>query len=174
MLSQNLVSMLGLSWLRLCLNHRWTFLTSQSNCLDNPSRCRESGHFVMDVNTFSRTVLGVARQWTEAAWICKRKAHGLAMNLSNSILTAKIPTASGKAESKCPAFGYSTPGAGSARSAQVTLCGSQNLSFQNHTERAAMITKSGFDLIRNVNPLERERERKKNEGNVSTALSFED
>ena len=58
--------------------------------------------------------------------------------LSNSILTAKIHKANGKAESKCPAFGYSTPGAGSARSAQVTLCGSQNLSFQNHAEIAAI------------------------------------
>lgn len=60
-------------------------------------------------------------------------------NLSNSILTAKIPKASGKAESKCPALGYSTPGAGSLRSAQVTLCGSQNLSFQNQAERAAIL-----------------------------------
>lgn len=59
-------------------------------------------------------------------------------NLSKSILKAKIPNAIGKAANKCPALGYSTPGAGSARSAQVTLCGSQNLSFQNQAERAAM------------------------------------
>lgn len=59
-------------------------------------------------------------------------------NLSKSILTAKIPKANGKAANKCPALGYSTPGAGSARSAQVTLCGSQNLSFQNQAEKAAM------------------------------------
>lgn len=59
-------------------------------------------------------------------------------NLSKSILTAKIPRASGKAVNKCPALGYSTPGAASAKSAQVTLCGSQNLSFQNQAEKAAM------------------------------------
>lgn len=64
--------------------------------------------------------------------------HEASTNLSKSILTAKIPKASGKAVNKCPALGYSTPGAGSARSAQVTLCGSQNLSFQNQAERAAM------------------------------------
>lgn len=55
------------------------------------------------------------------------------------IRTAKIPKASGSAESKWPAFGYSTPGAGSARSAQVTLCGSQKRSFQNQAESAAML-----------------------------------
>lgn len=65
-------------------------------------------------------------------------------NLSKSILTAKIPRASGKAFNKCPALGYSTPGAGSARSAQVTLCGSQNLSFQNQAERAAMFQSVPF------------------------------
>lgn len=59
-------------------------------------------------------------------------------NLSKSILTAKIPRANGKAVNKCPALGYSTPGAVSAKSAQVTLCGSQNLSFQNQAEKAAM------------------------------------
>ncbi len=62
----------------------------------------------------------------------------LSTNLSKIILTAKIPKARGKAVNKCPALGYSTPGAESARSAQVTLCGSQNLSFQNQAERAAM------------------------------------
>lgn len=69
--------------------------------------------------------------------------HEASTNLSKSILTAKIPKASGKAVNKCPALGYSTPGAGSARSAQVTLCGSQNLSFQNQAERAAMFQFSG-------------------------------
>lgn len=59
-------------------------------------------------------------------------------NLSKSILRAKIPKASGKAVNKCPALGYSTPGAVSSKSAQVTLCGSQNLSFQNQAENAAM------------------------------------
>lgn len=59
--------------------------------------------------------------------------------LSKTIRTAKIPKASGSAESKWPAFGYSTPGAGSARSAQVTLCGSQKRSFQNQAESAAML-----------------------------------
>lgn len=63
---------------------------------------------------------------------------GVTTNLSKSILKTKIPKAIGKAVNKCPALGYSTPGAGSARSAQVTLCGSQNLSFQNQAERAAM------------------------------------
>lgn len=63
---------------------------------------------------------------------------GVTTNLSKSILKAKIPKAIGRAVNKCPALGYSTPGAGSARSAQVTLCGSQNLSFQNQAERAAM------------------------------------
>ncbi len=43
MLSQNLVLMLGLSWFRRCRNHRWTFRTSQSSCLDRPSKCLESG-----------------------------------------------------------------------------------------------------------------------------------
>lgn len=61
--------------------------------------------------------------------------------LSKSILTAKMSAASGKAESRCPALGYSTPGAGSARSAQVTLWGSQNLSFQNQAERVAMLSR---------------------------------
>ncbi|KAK5912162.1 hypothetical protein CesoFtcFv8_002061 [Champsocephalus esox] len=64
---------------------------------------------------------------------CATRTH-----LSKRILKAKIPKASGKAENKCPALGYCTPGAGSARSAQVTLCGSQNRSFQNQAERAAM------------------------------------
>lgn len=59
--------------------------------------------------------------------------------LSKRIRTAKIPKASGSAENKWPAFGYSTPGAGSARSAQVTLCGSQKRSFQNQAESAAML-----------------------------------
>lgn len=63
-------------------------------------------------------------------------------NLSKSILMAKIPKASGKAVNKCPALGYSTPGAVSAKSAQVTLCGSQNLSFQNQAEKAAMFSLS--------------------------------
>lgn len=63
---------------------------------------------------------------------------GIATDLSKSILKAKIPKAIGRAANKWPALGYSTPGAGSARSAQVTLCGSQNLSFQNQAERAAM------------------------------------
>lgn len=43
MLSQNLVCVLGLSWFLRCRNHRWTFLTSQSSCLERPSRWRESG-----------------------------------------------------------------------------------------------------------------------------------
>lgn len=67
-----------------------------------------------------------------------KASSGDTTNLSKSILKAKIPKAIGKAANKCPALGYSTPGAGSARSAQVTLCGSQNLSFQNQAERAAM------------------------------------
>lgn len=59
-------------------------------------------------------------------------------NLSKSIRTAKMPKANSKAVNKCPALGYSTPGAVSAKSAQVTLCGNQNLSFQNQAEKAAM------------------------------------
>lgn len=43
MLSQNLVCVLGLSWFLRCLNQRWTFRTSQSSCLDSPSRWREPG-----------------------------------------------------------------------------------------------------------------------------------
>lgn len=62
-------------------------------------------------------------------------------NLSKSILTTKIPKASGKAVNKCPALGYSTPGAGFSRSAHVTLWGSQNLSFQNQAERAAIFSR---------------------------------
>ncbi|TRY74121.1 hypothetical protein DNTS_026670 [Danionella cerebrum] len=69
----------------------------------------------------------------------KLKACHTKSYLSKSILTAKIPSASGNADNKCPAFGYSTPGAGSARSAQVTLCGSQKRSFQNQAESAAML-----------------------------------
>lgn len=75
-------------------------------------------------------------------------------DLSKSILTAKIPRANGKAVNKCPALGYSTPGAVSAKSAQVTLCGSQNLSFQNQAEKAAMFSAASnspnvqtFDLL---------------------------
>lgn len=59
--------------------------------------------------------------------------------LSKKMRTAKMPRASGSADSKWPAFGYSRPGAGSARSAQVTLCGSQKRSFQNQAESAAML-----------------------------------
>lgn len=68
----------------------------------------------------------------------KHKKYPASTNLSNNILTPKIPKASRKAVNKCPALGYSTPGDGSARSAQVTLWGSQNRSFQNQAERAAM------------------------------------
>lgn len=50
----------------------------------------------------------------------------------------KMPKARGRAVNKCAGFGYSTPGACSDRSAQVTLWGSQNLSLQNQAERAAM------------------------------------
>lgn len=50
-----------------------------------------------------------------------------------------MTTARGKTGYKCRTLGYSTPGAGSAKSAQVTLCGSQNLSFQIQAEIAAML-----------------------------------
>lgn len=43
MLSQNLVSVLGFSWLRLCRNQRWMLRTSQSNCLESPSNLFSSG-----------------------------------------------------------------------------------------------------------------------------------
>lgn len=52
MLSQNLVCVLGLSWFLRCRNQRWTFRTSQSSCLDKPSRCRESG-FCRDSSVIS-------------------------------------------------------------------------------------------------------------------------
>jgi hypothetical protein len=43
MLSQNLVRVLGFSWLRLCRNQRWMLLTSQSSCLERPSNLFSSG-----------------------------------------------------------------------------------------------------------------------------------
>lgn len=43
MLSQNLVRVLGFSWLRLCRNQRWMLRTSQSNCLESPSNLFSSG-----------------------------------------------------------------------------------------------------------------------------------
>lgn len=43
MLSQNLVSVLGFSWLRLCRNQRWMLRTSQSSCLERPSSLFSSG-----------------------------------------------------------------------------------------------------------------------------------
>lgn len=137
MLSQNFVCVLGLSWFLRCLNQRCTLRTSQSSCFDRPSRCRVSGFFVMDVKTFSSTALGGARRPTPG-WMCRLRAQGLAINLSKSILTPKIPKASGRAINKCAGLGYSTPDECSDRSAQVTLCGSQNLSLQNQAERAAM------------------------------------
>lgn len=43
MLSQNLVRVLGFSWLRLCRNQRWMLRTSQSSCLESPSSRFSSG-----------------------------------------------------------------------------------------------------------------------------------
>lgn len=43
MLSQNLVRVLGFSWLRLCRNQRWMLRTSQSSCLESPSNLFSSG-----------------------------------------------------------------------------------------------------------------------------------
>lgn len=43
MLSQNLVRVLGFSWLRLCRNQRWMLRTSQSSCLESPSNRFSSG-----------------------------------------------------------------------------------------------------------------------------------
>lgn len=43
MLSQNRVSTLGFSWLRLCRNQCWILRTSQSSCLERPSNLFSSG-----------------------------------------------------------------------------------------------------------------------------------
>lgn len=81
-------------------------------------------------------------------------------NLSKNILTAKMSKAIGKAVNKCAAFGYSTPGAGSARSAQVTLCGNQNLSFQNQAERAAMFDGVPLSTLSPLCPPGREKKKR--------------
>lgn len=71
-----------------------------------------------------------AAELREGAW---PRAH-----LSNNSRTAKIPSASGKAERTWLARGYCSPPSGSpARSAHVTLCGSQKRSFQNQARTAA-------------------------------------
>lgn len=97
MLSQNLVMVVGLSWFLRCRNQRWIFRTSQSSCFDKPSNLFPSGDLVMDVNTFSKIALGWAL-WAPLSCMPRFMAHGLAINLSNNSRTAKIPSASGKAE----------------------------------------------------------------------------